>query len=254
MKQVNSISFFTSILLIVFLVITFNEYQDVKEKKEWTILNIQGKEKVEINPDTAIFTLTIEENGMKEDKVLSSVKIKTDKVLTILKDNGISTDEIETSYLNSGKQQHHYDTQGFKPNDVYIYNSIQVNTKSIDTIENIFDEISVINGVNFNGLYYELDNIEKIQDELAAVATENARNKAENIAKSLKTKIKGIKSIQTEHNNYGINPAFGSKDMAVSNSSGTMVAEAIRPEINNIPIFKKKIEVQAIVFVEFYVH
>ena len=243
--------FFIGMFAFIVVILSISEYNEQEEKNNWTVLNIQGKEKIEVEPDTATFTITIEDRDGTEESVRSSVKLKTEKVLSTLKNNGVSTDEIETTYLNSGSQPQYVENEEKNQNDAFLQNSIQIKTKSIDGIEQIFNEVSVIKGVNFAGLYYEVDDMEKMQDDLAAVATGNAREKAEKITNSLKTDIKGIKSIQTEHNNFGIYPAFATKEIQTLDSSAPIMQN---PENNNVPIFKKKIEIQSIVYVEFFVY
>ena len=163
-------------------------YQEKANCEDKRLITVVGIGKVEVEPDTAILKLGVITKN--EDVVMAQDENKNimDQVIKGLVDDGVSKTEIKTiqytvvpqyDYIE-GKQ----DFRGYEVRHV-----IEITVTDIDTVGMIIQN-AVKNGVNYQqGLNFTVDEPDKYYEDALELSIINARDKAENIGMTLRTRI-----------------------------------------------------------------
>ncbi|GMQ58649.1 hypothetical protein AN1V17_30440 [Vallitalea sediminicola] len=165
--------------------------QSYREKincEDRRVITVVGIGKVEVEPDTAIIKIGVITKN--ENVVMAQDENKNimDQVIKGLLDDGVRQTEIKTiqytvvpqyDYIE-GKQ----DFRGYEVRHV-----IEVTVADIDTVGTIIQN-AVKNGVNYQqGLNFTVNEPDKYYEDALESAVINARDKAENIGITLRTRI-----------------------------------------------------------------
>ncbi len=209
------------IILLAGAFVFYNKFPD----KEKTTINVAGESKIEALADEASVLVGIEtlkdsaESSKNENSKIS------ERVLNQLENNGISKDEIETSYYNI-YPEYDYTQEGQKLKGYKTVNTLKIKTKDFSKIGKIVDVsvnagATVIQGINFE-LSQEKQN--EIKVEAISKASEDARLKAQATADGLSAKLGKVKSVTVSDYNYFPFPYYRAE-------SGVAVKEAVATEI-----------------------
>lgn len=134
--------------------------------------------------------------GYAELKEMSKV------VKKYLQDQGISDDEIDFHAVTNYKEtEYQYNNETNTSRHIFIgyrlTQSIRVESKDVDKIEKVQRQISELldRGINVedNGMSYYYTKLSDLKIEMLSEATENARNRAETIAKSAGSSLGKLK-------------------------------------------------------------
>lgn len=181
------------------------------------IISVTSSSEKELAPDTVEISFTVKTFDIKSIQQASlENKIISDKVYAQLKsmicpENGdyIKTSDYSAqpiySYQNSKKIFEKYE----------VSNRVTINTKSINKIGEIIDKAVETGATNVDNLSFTLSNYENECNELIITATQKARTKAEIIAQTLNTKIKGVNNLVTScnTNNHNTPRLYMAKNM-----------------------------------------
>lgn len=172
------------------------------------VISVNTTSSLEVSPDLAEISFAVVSSDQKSmQKATSMNKEISDKVLSQLKlmidpNNGdyIKTSDFSAnpvySYVNSKKIFEKYE----------VTNRVLVHTKSIDKVGEMIDKAILAGATNVDNLSFSLSDYETQCNELISNATKKAGIRANAIAKSLGSSIRGISSITSSCSTNNFNP------------------------------------------------
>lgn len=164
-------------------------------------ISVSGQATTSVDPDLLTIRFGIETQEKTAQEALNSNSNMMNKVISALKNAGISEDEISTSSINIHAVYENYKDEfhGYRSELVgyKVSNIISVETKNLDLAAPIIDG-AVSAGVNrVDSVYFSLspERYMNLKDKMLEDAVINAKQKAENALTPLDHKIIGVKSV-----------------------------------------------------------
>lgn|SRR5690606_23843069 len=177
-----------ALAIVIFAVVLANAYK-YKYKISNTI-NVTGNAKKDFESDIVKWSASFNRKSM--DLSAASEQLKTDRNLVrkFLEDQGINPQEILFNAVNISRDfSYHSDGQGNSYNTFTGYNlsqNVSVESKDLDKVDNASREISALisQGIELssNPPNYYYSKLEDLKLELISKASENAKQRASNIA------------------------------------------------------------------------
>jgi uncharacterized protein YggE len=161
-----------------------------------TTLTVVGYGLVRYNPDSLSVSFTMVGQGISAEEALTRCSEKTVAVINLLKSLGISEEDMKTSYINVYPV---YDWEA-KPPRIIGYQaeySLSVVVRDIQMAGKVIDNAVKAGADRINGVTFTLSSGKEDELKMEAIkaAVEDARAKANIIAKTLGLKILSIESI-----------------------------------------------------------
>jgi uncharacterized protein YggE len=161
-----------------------------------TTLTVIGYGLVRYNPDSLSVSFTMVGQGTSAEEALTRCSEKTVAVINLLKSLGISEEDMKTSYINVYPV---YDWEA-KPPRIIGYQaeySLSVVVRDIQMASKVIDNAVKAGADRINGVTFTLSSGKEDELKMEAIkaAVEDARAKANIIAKTLGLKILSIESI-----------------------------------------------------------
>ncbi|MBD1425853.1 SIMPL domain-containing protein [Sphingobacterium arenae] len=177
-----------ALAIVIFAVVLANAYK-YKYKISNTI-NVTGNAKKDFESDIVKWSASFNRKSM--DLSAASEQLKTDRNLVrkFLEEQGINPQEILFNAVNISRDfSYHSDGQGNSYNTFTGYNlsqNVSVESKDLDKVDNASREISALisQGIELssNPPNYYYSKLEDLKLELISKASENAKQRASNIA------------------------------------------------------------------------
>ena len=218
-KIINDMRNFRIFLVSIFIVFTTVASAQIVSEKT---LSVQGYGEVNVKPDVANINFNLSSTNTDFNKAIDELNSKINKLSKALRKVGISKEDIHSANYNINKEyKHNYKTGektflGFKVSHTITLQT-SADTKSVNKV---FDAlISSLSEVELN-LSFGIKNPENSKEQMLTNAINDAKSKAEIMAKASGVKLAGILSI-----NYNVAPIYPrggsnyvmlSKRMAVS--------------------------------------
>lgn len=184
-----------------------------KDINESTIL-ITGHGEVKAVPDIAniSFSITKEAKTVKEAQALVT-EVET-KALALLKENKVAENDIKTTNSSfNPKYKYEYKGAYYPQNSVIVgyevFESIEVKVRDIDNVGVLIEGLGSVGVSNLNGPNFAIDKEDVLKADARKLAIEEAKAKAEVLAKDLGVKLGKIVSFN--ENNYGGVPIYYAK-------------------------------------------
>ncbi|HPT66021.1 MAG TPA: SIMPL domain-containing protein [Candidatus Woesebacteria bacterium] len=190
-------------------------------------ISVSGDGKVSAKPDMVQLNIGFQEKASTSKEALAKVNSKVDSAIKILKDNGISDSDITTSNLNVYTE---YDYSGSSRRIVgqQASETLEVKIKKIDTkatkAVKIIDELSNINNLQMNGIYFDIEDKTELFSKARELAFNKAKQKAEELAKLSKVKLD--KPVSISDSTYDISPVNYTSNVAQFKSASVARDEA----------------------------
>ncbi|MCL7402284.1 MAG: SIMPL domain-containing protein [Thaumarchaeota archaeon] len=161
-----------------------------------TTLTVVGYGLVRYNPDSLSVSFTMVGQGTSAEEALTRCSEKTVAVINLLKSLGISEEDMKTSYINVYPV---YDWEA-KPPRIIGYQaeySLSIVVRDIQMASKVIDNAVKAGADRINGVTFTLSSGKEDELKMEAIkaAVEDARAKANIIAKTLGLKILSIESI-----------------------------------------------------------
>ena len=148
-------------------------------------ITVTGEGIVKVTPDRVKIKARVENKGKTAQEAKSKSDKSMSKVLDFLKKEKISKDDYKTDYINLDKKTD-YNT---KETHYNAEQSISITLHNIDDYSKIISGL-MNSGINrIDGVTFEDSKVEKHQEEARVKAVENAKEKAEDYAKTLNLKV-----------------------------------------------------------------
>lgn len=187
---------FISLLAVVIGAIFISKFQ-LGKSPDLRYINIDGEAEKEVIADTAEWSLYFEHIGEKQSDLNKRISAEKPWVLDFLVNNGISKEEIE--FFNYIKE----DYRNRKKHEDIRYRMgycVRIKTKKMEIVTNLKNNLSELFsediGIVRNILEVSYSKQAKAEQELYKEAVKNALDKASDLTKFLKIKLRKILKIE----------------------------------------------------------
>jgi hypothetical protein len=209
---------FVFLLVIILVVISGNFlFGQQRAATEPSLFNVQGTAKRKVTPDMAVLSIGTTVEGTNIAQLQQDANTKINNTQKALKELGIADDKIQTSSYNLNPK---YDSNGNKINSYSLNIQLQVEVDNLDPQKNIAGAVisaGSANGLNeVRGLSFDLQNREKIQDELKVDAINDGKAKKDTLASASGIRLGELKNVSFDNFVY---PYFGASGSPIATDS-----------------------------------
>jgi uncharacterized protein YggE len=227
-----------ALFLFVLTLSTWRSYQYIGAGISATnTISVSGEGKIMAKPDVATFTYTVSETAPDQKAATDKATKSSVAILAYLKSVGVEDKDIQTTDYSVSPQYSYSNqictNQGYCPPQKQTINGYQVsqsNTVKVHALDKAGEILGKVGslGVSYvSGLNLTLDDVTKKQAEARQKAIDDAKGKAEALAKSLGVSIVRITGF-SENGGGGPVPMYAKMDMA----AGMTRDSAPSPEIS----------------------
>lgn len=190
--------FFLMILIILSLLIVGcgdaqlkSQLGNDKYKRNLTVI---GEGEVIVPPDEASFEVSVRTSKKDTKEALALNSELMDKVLKAIQKEGVNKEEIKTGRVAIYPEYQHIEGKE-KLIGYIVENSIIVVTKNLKKIPDVYSAATQAGATNIYGLNFRLSNESEALSEALKKATEDAKKKADTLAKSMNVELGKVSSI-----------------------------------------------------------
>lgn len=200
---------------------------------------ITGTGKVSAVPDVSTISFTIRSESKNEDtKTLQEeISKKADSVFAKLKELGIEEKDIKTTnYSVNPRYGYQECLSSIRPCDTSVVigyeanESVDVKVRNTENVSKVLDILAAEKITNVYGPNFTVDDIEAVRDSARDLAIQDAKDKAQVLAKSLGVKIKRIVSYSDDAGSYAPYPVY--RDSMAYGVSSMKSERAAAPQAN----------------------
>jgi uncharacterized protein YggE len=225
----------TSLYLLICLSLIFAQLSYAKEEPIPSTIEVVGKAAVMTMPNVATVTFAVETNSSKAQQAVRENAKETEKLLNALKDIGGQKSQIKTSAFSLTPI---YDKDNrFQPKGYRVTNTVIVETKEIDQVGTFIDEASKAGVSRIGSLTFSTDGEEKLREEAAVQAVNQAKYIAADLAKAAGLTIKRI--VRISYTPRGPGPLLRMEAMAAAARTPIEVGEITLEETVHV-VFEAK--------------
>ncbi len=161
-------------------------------------VTVVGEARNQKKSEIASFSAGVNAVNDSKEKAISEVNEKTAAIIGSVKEFGIKAEDIKTQNLNIYQNQETYYEDGRqkqRPGQWSVSNSIEIKLRDVDRANSLADLLGKSGANNVYGPNFSLDDNPDEANSLFSEAVDNAKTKAENVAKSSGKKLGSILSI-----------------------------------------------------------
>lgn len=248
---------FLVVLVLFFFVKFLSEVKTYGAMKDGNLSSIvvEGKGEVQAVPDIATVTFSIRKEGKTVKEAQDEVSKVEKLALDSLKTNNVADKDVKTSNASFyPKYEYKYDYPKLAPctieygcppqngkNVIVGYEaseSITVKVRNVDTVGKVMQDLGTVGVSDLNGPNFAIDDEETLKTEARAKAIDDAKSKAEVLAKDLGVRLVRIVSFN-ESGSYYPMPMYASGAMmkdAVAESAPAQVPKGENTITSNVTI------------------
>ncbi len=174
-------------------------------------VTVVGEARSQKKSEIASFSAGVNAIGDDKEKAIADVNGKIGAIIASVKDFGIKPEDIKTQNLNIYQNQETYYEEGRqkqRPGQWSVGNSIEIKLHDVDRASALADLLAKSGANNVYGPNFSLDEDPSEADGLFADAIENARGKAQNVAKASGRTLGKILSVTEGATSGGPVPMF----------------------------------------------
>ena len=167
-----------------------------------SVLSVTGQGEVKAQPDISTISVIVTSRGKTASDAISTNTSSAQKLINALSTTGIAQKDIQTQNVSVYPIYKDKVNSQNATNNVIAYeasNSITVTVRKVDDTGRIIDLISNTGDYTISGIGFSLEDDKSEKADALDKAVNDAKNKADAIAKSARTKILGIKRINVEN-------------------------------------------------------
>jgi uncharacterized protein YggE len=181
-------------------------------------ITVNGEGEVLAVPDIATFSFIVTEEADTTESAQNLATEKINKATDFLKSNGVEEKDIKTEYYNTYPKYDYsrvctaFDCPSSTPKIIgyEVSQTIRVKVRQSDEAGRFVTELGKIGISNISGLDFVIDDDGALYDEARGKAIDDAKTKAQELAKQLGVKLKGVISFGEDSPNlYGYDRAYG---------------------------------------------
>lgn len=169
-------------------------------------LTVQGEGKVSAVPDIATLSIEVSHDGTDLDPALTEVRQQMNKVLAVVKGQGIEDKDVRTDFFQV-RPKFEYDKRG-NPHPVgyTVTNRVSVKVRELKSTGKVLTAVLNAGATNVNGPDFEIDNPAVLERQALAAATRDAKAKAQAVAEAAGVQLGEILTINPQTVNWPIRP------------------------------------------------
>lgn len=154
-------------------------------------ITVTGTGKVTSKPDEAVITIGVSSEDRSLKRCFERQTESMNRVIEEVKRAGVKADDIKTAGYNIFPMVKSGQTWwgGAKPDSYKVAHTISVKVRDLSALGPIIDSVVASGANNINGLSFSSSRISEIEMEAKTRAVENAKAKAEAMAKGAGVKV-----------------------------------------------------------------
>lgn len=210
-------------VIVLALLATFITTKVITEVMSWSesesypskTVSIVGNGEVLATPDVATFSFSVNEKGESVEIAQDASAKKMNAAIEFLKNNGVEEKDIETTGYNAYPQyeytycaDYRECTNQQKLIGYEVSQTINVTVRDTAKAGELLSGVGKTGVTNISGISFKVDSTDKLKEEARLKAIEDARNQAEQMAKGLGVKIKGVVSFSEDSGPYYPGPYY----------------------------------------------
>ncbi|MSU55127.1 MAG: DUF541 domain-containing protein [Candidatus Taylorbacteria bacterium] len=191
-----------------------------KEVAVQTTITVSGKGEEVVKPDIATFNFGIQQESLVVGEAQNKVSKTENEILAFLKNGGVSTDDVKVSGYNIYPR---YDY--VKTNDVgggkqvlatyVVSETVEVKVRKLSDAGKLIGSLGTQGATNLSGLSFSIDKQEVVMKVAQGKAIQDAKGKAEKLAKDLGVSL--VRIVSFSENGGGYTPqVYYTKTMGAS--------------------------------------
>jgi uncharacterized protein len=218
-----------SVIVLLVILIAFAAVKTISELKAMSyigkgttmqnVINVTGKGEVLTTPDIATFSFTVSEEDLIVSNAQKAATDKMNKILGYVKTSGVEEKDVKTvSYDIYPRYDYERTTYKQVLAGYVVSQTIQVKVRKMGDAGKLLSGIGEFGATNVSGLTFTVDSQDELAREARDKAIADAREQAEELARSLGVRLGNITSFyeSTPHQPY---PIYYSRDMAMNGGS-----------------------------------
>ena len=183
------------LMLIAFVGFLFSNASLASAESIVPTLSVMGEGTAYSTPDMAKITVGVTTHSSDANTAQNTNAATSDKVYKAIRALGISEKDIQTNNYNFYPTYQNENGRSSRINGYTVNNSITVTVRNIDLTGKVIDTALNAGANEVSSLDFSLSNQSLIRKEAMLSAINDARDKAEIIAKGLGKHIVGIKNV-----------------------------------------------------------
>ncbi|MBX2991612.1 MAG: SIMPL domain-containing protein [Bacteroidetes bacterium] len=212
--------------------------QQPEPKEKMRTISVRGEGTVATAPDQVRVSVQVSTREESASTAMRSASSKTQAILSLLKNLGVDEKSIQTSRVNVSPV---YDySRQIQPPPIVGYTSsndftVLFKGKLMDKVGEFMDKAVAAGAANFGGLQYESSKQREIEREALKKAADDAKARAEVLAKQLGATLGQVTTISESVSGGGPGPMLmrGNAMMEASSAAPVMQGElSIRADVH----------------------
>lgn len=174
-------------------------------------VTVVGEARSQKKSEVASFTAGVNAVGDDKEKAITEVNDKVAAIIASVKEFGIKSEDIKTQNLNIYQNQETYYEEGRqkqRPGQWSVSNSIEIKLRDVDRASSLADLLGKSGANNVYGPNFTLDDDPAAADALFSEAIDNAKSKADRVAKAAGKSLGKVLSITEGVSSSGPVPMY----------------------------------------------
>jgi uncharacterized protein YggE len=160
-------------------------------------VQVTGMGEVQVVPDTAVIQLGVQTEGKTAQAALSQNSTEMQAIMDALEKAKVSSDNIQTQTVRlSPRYESNNSTNSRTLVGFTASNIVEVRTTDLSSLGTLLDQAVKAGANTIENISFEVNNSEKLSDQARQAAVENARHKAEQLAKLTDATLGPVLKIQ----------------------------------------------------------
>lgn len=177
------------------------------------VITVVGEAKSQERSQIATFTASVNIIKDNKDEAITEVNKRMGAIVEAVKTFGIAEADLKTQSLSFNQNEESYYEDGrqkYRPGQWRVGNSVEIVLRDVDKAGKLSELLSQSGATNLWGPNFSFDETGDVQNELIDSVIDDARKKAEIIAKSAGKKLGGVVSVSDTNSTTG-GPIFYGK-------------------------------------------
>jgi len=170
-------------------------------------ISVSGQGKVYAKPDVAVLVLGVENRGAKISDIVKDNTDKMNKIIKDIKDSGVDEKDIQTTQYTITPEYNWTERGGRIFVGYVLTQQVTVKIRDFEKVGSILDKATTDGANAIGDLQFTIDDTEQVQAQARAKAIEQAKEKAQTLAKQSGLKI--VKLINVSEGGYYPQPVYG---------------------------------------------
>jgi uncharacterized protein YggE len=164
-------------------------------------VQVTGMGKLQVVPDTAVIQLGVQTEGKTAQAALSQNSTEMRAIMDALEKAKVPSDNIQTQTVNlSPRYESNNATNSRTLVGFTASNIVEVRTTDLSSLGTLLDQAVTAGANTIENISFEVTNSEKLTDQARQAAVEDARHKAEQLAKLTGATLGPVLKIQETSN------------------------------------------------------